>query len=750
MMQNIKIHNSNFITFNDQFLIVDILGGVDLQQVERMICTLRISNENYPPFRTTLDLYNDYQIDKLIRTLCDKWELKMLEVSKTLHSLILDLENYRLEQLRYTGKNTKKGFELSAEDKQKALKMLKSKNLLENLTKNLNTTGIIGENENAIILFMALSSYKFSNPFSVLCLAKSGIGKSYILQKLSECMPNNSYSFHTQISANALYYFNSYEIQNKALLIEDLEWTTQMLSPLSTLQTQGKLVKTRATKNKDGMMHSTTFEVTGNLCLLACAYSDKNYESLSLPFLMVHLNHSHSQDIAIMEYQKKCKARQIQTDEIKATQHNLKCLISTLENVSIINPFAPLIDLPKDVAHPRKSLLLLLNFIEIITYFFQHQREQIPNKETGEIFVKTHPNDIELAFKLLKNSLFRRADELSTSSRGFYHWLSTFLAEAKTTQFTALDIRKSKAIHPRTLNRYLQELKLYSYIQVTGGNQHRGGFIYKTTQFGNQTDVQNRIEKDLKNTLEIIKTEHNKQNQNQEKKTVPKEEIKPTKKPLLSEAEIPKLEPKKEIEPIQKQQIKQEKNPQKAKRIRITENYKHTLKLLLELEAKQPKRTFEANDFTKLTGRSYGIEASYLKTLWEKQILEREIIDSQYIYRLSENYDPNKTNIDQIEKVPERAKKRNKRIEDKEKHTLKLLLEMEEKQPNREYQSHHFTAITGRNKITEARHLKTLWEEGKLNREWKNRQFYYTLILDTTSSKPVSQNPVSNSKTQQQ
>jgi len=507
-MENLHIHNSNFITYKDDFLIIDILGGVDLQQVERMVCTLRITHLNFPPFRTTLDLYNDHQNDKLIRTLCDKWELKLLDVSKTLHQLILQLENYRLQALRYTGKRQENQFELSADDKKDAIKYLKSKNLIKALTKDLNTTGIIGENENAVILFLALASYKYSNPFSVLTLAKSGIGKSYILQKLSECMPNGSFSFHTQISANALYYFNSYDIQNKALLIEDLEWTTQMLSPLATLQSQGKLVKTRATKDKDGMLHSTTFEVTGNLCLLAFAYSNKNYESLSLPFLMIHLNHSQSQDIAIMNYQKQLKAGLVKNDEIKTTQTHLKNVIATLENVSIINPFATLIELPKDVNHPRKSLLLLLNFIEVITYFFQYQRTQIVDENTGEIFITTHPNDIELAFNYLKNSLFRRADELSTTARGFYHWLADFLAKAKTSQFTALDIRKAKPIHPRTLNRYLQELKLYSYVQVVGGNKHREGYRYKLTKFGNQTDVQTRIEKALQVNLDKIKKKY--------------------------------------------------------------------------------------------------------------------------------------------------------------------------------------------------------------------------------------------------
>ncbi len=334
-------------------------------------------------------------------------------------------------------------------------------------------------------------------------------------------MPPNSYSFHTKISANALYYFDSNDIQNKALLIEDLEWTTQMLSPLSTLQSQGRLVNTRATKDKDGMLHSTTFEVIANLCLVACAYSDKNFEEISLPFLCVHLNHSHNQDILIMEYQKKCKAGQIKTEEIKAIQTHLKNVIATLQNVSIINPFATLINLPEEVAYPRKSLLLLLNFIDVITYFFQYQREQVVDKSTGEIFVKTHPTDIELAFKFLKNNLFRRADELSTPARGFYNWLNSFLEEAKTNQFTQLDIRKAKALHPRTLARYLQELVLFSYVQVAGGNKHRGGFIYKLTNFDKQNNVKGSIEADLQATMQKIWEAYNKENaENKSSKTV--------------------------------------------------------------------------------------------------------------------------------------------------------------------------------------------------------------------------------------
>lgn len=715
----IQVHNPNFITAQNQLFTVDVLGGVDLMQLERMICTLRITYKNYPPLRSTLDLYNDNQTDKLIRTICDKWELKLLEVSKEVHQFINELENYKLERLKYPKGKELTTFEMNEDEQRTSKKYLTDKNLIQNLKTDFLNLGILGEDENALILFMAMASHRYENPFSVLCLAKSGIGKSYLLQKLSSCMPNGSFSFHNQISDNALYYFDSEQLDGKVLFIEDLDWTHQMLTPLATLQTQGKLIKTRATKNKDGMLHSTTFEVNAKLCLLACAYSEKNYENLSLPFLCLHLNHSQAQDIEIMNYQRKTSAGLINKTLISETERRLKCVLASLEPISVINPFAPFIELPEDLPYPRKTLLLLLDFINVVTFFHQAQRERKVNEQTGEIYIESTTEDIKLAFSLLKCSLLRKADELSTSARGFYNWLKKYLTEVKTKQFTALDIRKAKPIHPRTLNRYLQELTLFHYLQITGGNKHRGGFIYKITDLNELATLQNSIETSLKTTLERING----------KPSDLSEEV---------PQEILQIDSKQESETIEQSiNLQTTVNESKEqKRVRINDNYKHTLKLLLEMEAKEPKRTYEANDFTKLTGRTYGIEAVYLKTLWEKKILEREMIDSRYIYTLSENYEPNKIDPDEIKKAPERVKKVN-RIDEKEKYTLKLILELEAQEPNKEYHPNDFTAITNRSKCTEARHLKTLWEQGILVREYKDRQYYYRLT--TPTSKSVSQ-----------
>ena len=192
-MQNLQIINPHFIIYTDEHFTIDVLGGVDLTQIERMICTLKVTHRDFPPMRSTLDLYNDNQVDKLIRSLCDKWGVTLVESSKSVHALICQLETYKLERLRYPQGDKDKAFEMSEEEEQAAKKYLSDKNLIANLQRDLEKIGILGEEENALTLFLAMSSHASETPFSVLCLAKCGIGKSYLLQKLSACMPQNSY-----------------------------------------------------------------------------------------------------------------------------------------------------------------------------------------------------------------------------------------------------------------------------------------------------------------------------------------------------------------------------------------------------------------------------------------------------------------------------------------------------------------------------------------------------------------------------
>jgi hypothetical protein len=136
-MKNLQIHNPHFITYADELFTIDVLGGVDVLQIERMICTLRITYKDYPPLRYTLDLYSDNQTNKLIRTLCDKWSITLMDVSKSIHAFICQLEAYKLERLRYPQGDREKDFEMSEDEQQAAKKYLTNKNIMSNLQKDL-------------------------------------------------------------------------------------------------------------------------------------------------------------------------------------------------------------------------------------------------------------------------------------------------------------------------------------------------------------------------------------------------------------------------------------------------------------------------------------------------------------------------------------------------------------------------------------------------------------------------------------
>ena len=141
-----------------------------------------------------------------------------------------------------------------------------------------------------------------------------------------------------------------------------------------------------------------------------------------------------------------------------------------LKSVRVINPYAPLIHLPQEVFKPRRTLSLLLSFVESITLYHQYQS----TKEQDAIV--THPSHIAWAFKFLKESLFRKSDELNATQRNFLEELKALLSKEKKENFYAHEIRFMLRKDPRTLRRYLFELQQYGYIKIAGGNKYRKGY----------------------------------------------------------------------------------------------------------------------------------------------------------------------------------------------------------------------------------------------------------------------------------
>lgn len=515
-MKKFITDNPDQLIYQNDLLQQTILGGIKLEGLDRMRVTIKVELKDSPrpPVRHNLDLYNDNQLEKFIRKCAEKLEIGTSVLAASFSELTEQLERYRLEKIKEQQSAEPEKKILTAEEKAEAIENLQAENLLQQTEIDLQATGIQGEQSNSMILFTAMTSRKTHDPLSVICLAKSGVGKSYLMEKVADCFPEEDCKEHTQFSGNSFYYYKREEIRGKVFLIEDLDGAQAVLFPIRELQTKKRISKTVTIKDKNGQLRTVTLIVEGPVSVIGCTTREKVYEDNANRAILIYLDGSKEQDERIMNYQKELRANIIDRHGEKLVQQKLQNMQRVLEPVRVINPYATLIDIPKEVFKPRRTLPLLLSFIEAVAFYHQYQREQQADETTGEIFIEVHPKDIENSFSLLKDVLFRKSDELSGAAREFYQMLELWRRECRKTQFFASDIRKDKRIHPRTLNRYLQELTDYGLLQITGGNKHRTGYSYKIVPNKSFENLQQSIDKQIEKVIQKVWETYNNESAN--------------------------------------------------------------------------------------------------------------------------------------------------------------------------------------------------------------------------------------------
>src|SRR5579872_5417462 len=519
-MQRLHIENPEQLIYNNGLLVLTVLGGVKLEGLDRLRVTLKIElpDSPQPPLRHNLDLYNDTQVEKLVRRAAERLETGTSVIAASLAELTEQLELYRLQEIKQQATEPQ-AKPLTEGEQQTAIENLKAVNLMEQTIQDLQATGIQGEQENSVILYIAMTSRKCHDPLSVICLAKSGMGKSYLMEKVANCIPGEDKKEHTQFSGNSFYYFKREEIRGKVFLIEDLDGAQEVLFPIRELQTKKRISKTVTIKDKQGQLRTVTLIVEGPVSVIGCTTREKVYEDNANRAILIYLDGSREQDTRIMDYQKKLRAGLIDYIIESATAHKLQNMQKVLQPVRVVNPYAPLIELPQEMFKPRRTLPLLLSFIEAITFYHQHQRELKAEPATAEVYIETTPQDIEWAFNLLKETLFRKSDELSGSLREFYEWLKLWAKKHHIEKFYGNDIRKYSRINPRTLQRYLSELTEYGRICFIGGSKYKGGYQYSIDIQQPEERLQANIDLQIQETLQKIAAAHSQRQQPEKKKS---------------------------------------------------------------------------------------------------------------------------------------------------------------------------------------------------------------------------------------
>ena len=342
-----------------------------------------------------------------------------------------------------------------------------------------------------MLLYLALTSRKREKPLHVLCLAKTGMGKTYLQESVGRLIPPEDLVEATCFSENALYYFGQRALRHKALLIEDLDGAEDVLYPLRELQSKGRLSKSVPIKDDQGRIETRQMLVEGPVAVSACTTSEAVLDDNQSRSLVLHLDSSTAQSEAILQYQRQVSAGLIDQAEQERVRGLLQNVQRLLKPVRVVNRYAEHLVLPPLVFQQRRANQLYLSLIETITFYHQYQRRA--KTKAGVRTIETTIDDIEAANRLMLPVLTTKSDEITGACRLFLTQLGEWLLENERESFYQGELRQRLRLSPSTLKRYLRQLQDYGYVEVLGGSRYRRGLEYGLTKLGRQGSLTEQI-----------------------------------------------------------------------------------------------------------------------------------------------------------------------------------------------------------------------------------------------------------------
>jgi predicted transcriptional regulator len=507
-MNTFNTTNPNHYSYTTEVLEFHILGGISIAGLDRMRVTLKIHKVDSPfhALRHTIDLYNANALEKFVRKIAEFLEVGTSIIRRALQELIHKLETYRLELLEIENSDEVFEYELSQNERRQAMTILRSDKLMEKTNKLIGASGVIGETDNRLLMYLIFTSRKMQNPLHCISFGSSGVGKTHLQSKVASLIPDEDKVEMTVLSANAFYYYKRNELKHKLILIEDMDGAEEVLYPLRELQTKKRITKSVVQKGTGGEGTTKSLTVEGPICVAGCTTQESIYEDNSNRSFLLYIDESEDQDERIMSYQRRASAGKVNYDDQSEAQKILQNVQRLLKPVRIINPYAEHLILPKSVFKPRRSNAHYLQFIEAVTFYCQHQRESQFDVHTGEEYIETSLEDIKIANALIKDTLLRKSDSLNGATRNYLENLKTHLSKKQNTVFTNQEIRRELRIKESTLRRYHQLLVQEGYIKRRTDIQ-KESFCYEIVDVDEFTNLEKTIDMALNMCIEKLQKE---------------------------------------------------------------------------------------------------------------------------------------------------------------------------------------------------------------------------------------------------
>jgi hypothetical protein len=348
----------------------------------------------------------------------------------------------------------------------KPIEFLKAKELLKRLNVQIGKSGIVGEENSRLLLFLIIISYMNKSPIHAIVQGSSGSGKTHIISRIADLMPGEDVLRFTRITESSLYNWGEFDLFRKIIIIEDLDGLKEdALYALRELISNQFLSSSVSMKDKKGNNKSTRKEVKGQFSSLSATTKGETYEDNMSRSFLIAVDESKEQTTRIIENQNKRNAGEIDPKESQKAVGFIQQMVRNLKHYEVINPYATKLQLPEKVHKIRRLNEMYQAVIKQVTFLNQYQRQL-----TKENQLITEIEDIEQATEILFESIILKVDELDGSLRQFFEKIKKHLKE-KNQEFTQREIRQEFNISKSQCSRFIIQLVELEYITLKyGGN----------------------------------------------------------------------------------------------------------------------------------------------------------------------------------------------------------------------------------------------------------------------------------------
>jgi len=412
-------------------------------------------------------------------------------IERDLNTLILKLEDLQHEWIEKTLKPQEEKIEMTAEEKASALELLRDPHLLERILEDIERCGVVGEETNKLVSYLAVTSRLLESPLAILVQSSSAAGKSALMEAVLAMLPEEQRVQYSAMTGQSLFYMGETDLKHKVLAIVEEEGALRAAYALKLLQSEGVL--TIASTGKDattGRLITHQYRVEGPVMLFLTTTAIDLDEELMNRCLVLTVDEDRKQTRAIHK-----KQREAQTLEGLLAKQEREAVLKVHQNAQRLlkplfaaNPYARELTFLDSQTRTRRDHMKYLTLIRAIALLHQHQRPHRSASYRGQEleYIEVTKEDISTANRLAHEVLGRSLDELPSQTRRLLLLVDEMVSaecerqkiERVDFRFSRKDVRQYTGWGDTQLRVHLRRLEELEYLLV-----HRGGrgqsFVYE-------------------------------------------------------------------------------------------------------------------------------------------------------------------------------------------------------------------------------------------------------------------------------